>query len=335
MRFLTCGVLAVALGAMLFAFLGAPDGVRAQQPKIEAPRAGYAELEQASRRLLAAYASGDASKLWDCLAAPRKNGVALSLARTIKSCEEQPERMEKFKKRLETLDPAGKQKISTIEDLRALSPANFFALCCGMNKAAASEPVVKAFKAQWYMVEREMGLTQLRELRGFTEMVSRGYVRFENLEGQKVVVQCMPDDDGWRIIAFEVQAGDFRFGFTGKLAIGGGAAWTEGASSEARAALGAMKDRARVVYQRNPNRAVDKAALGLGRTELVGQYFTDDSYAVVNTDARNWVATCKALNTDGPILAVVADITTGTTKFIEYEDELEMQLNPPKLEEKK
>ncbi len=48
----------------------------------------------------------------------------------------------------------------------------------------------------------------------------------------------------------------------------------EARSSEARASLGAMKDRARVVYQRSPNTTWTLATLGINATELSGSYFT-------------------------------------------------------------
>jgi prepilin-type N-terminal cleavage/methylation domain-containing protein len=89
----------------------------------------------------------------------------------------------------------------------------------------------------------------------------------------------------------------------------------EARSSEARAALGAMKDRARVVYQRTPG-AVTKAQLGLGSTELNGSYFNDGNYTVTSTAANAWVAQCTGVYSSSPTaLNVTADLVAGSASF--------------------
>ncbi len=91
----------------------------------------------------------------------------------------------------------------------------------------------------------------------------------------------------------------------------------EARSSEARAALGAMKDRARVVYQRNPSARVDKYSLGLGTTELNGSYFTDANYSVYSPDPRNWGARCTGVYVKSPPydLEIRANLITGIGTF--------------------
>ena len=74
----------------------------------------------------------------------------------------------------------------------------------------------------------------------------------------------------------------------------------EARSSEARAALGAMKDRARVVYQRTPSARLDKPALGIGRTELTGTYFSDANYTVTSTNPWAWSAQCSGVYKAAP-----------------------------------
>ena len=105
--------------------------------------------------------------------------------------------------------------------------------------------------------------------------------------------------------------------------------------SEARAALGAMKDRARVVYQRTVRAPEDLDDLGIGESELAGSYFDASCYKITDSNERNWTAICKPKNADGPVLAVVCNLIEGRSQFFEYADEEEMQLNPPKLGEKK
>ena len=339
MRILIYGVSFVALCATLFALsalISAPASMAQQQPRLEAPRQGYADVEVAARKLWAAYTGADAEKLWESLAAPRKNSCALSLARMIKRMEEKPESLDKFKKRLEGLDPAGKLKLKTLDDIRAMRPADYFALSTGMLKASSSEPVAKRLKSQWYMVQREIGLTQMRELRGMAEIVTRGYVQFENLDGDTITVGCMPDDDGWKIVSYDVKVADFHMGFTGTLAMGGvSGKMGEAEMSEARASLGAMKDRARVVYQRSMRGPASLDDLGIGESELAGSHFDASCYKITDSNERNWTATCKPKDADGPVLAVVCNLVTGRSQFFDYADEDEMQLNPPKLEEKK
>lgn len=90
----------------------------------------------------------------------------------------------------------------------------------------------------------------------------------------------------------------------------------EARSTEAKAALGAMKDRARVVYQRNPATTLDKNSLGLGPTELNGSYFTDASYTVTATSPTNWQAQCAAVFTASPTAVVVtANLVSGSASF--------------------
>ena len=90
----------------------------------------------------------------------------------------------------------------------------------------------------------------------------------------------------------------------------------EARSSEARAALGAMKDRARVVYQRTPAATIDKNSLGLGATELNGSYFNDASYTVTTTTVTAWVAQCAGVYSATPTqLAVTANLVAGSATF--------------------
>ncbi len=90
----------------------------------------------------------------------------------------------------------------------------------------------------------------------------------------------------------------------------------EARSSEARAALGAMKDRARVVYQRTPTATINKASLGLGSTELNGSYFNDGNYTVTATATNAWVAQCSGVYSSTPnALVVTADLIAGSASF--------------------
>ena len=90
----------------------------------------------------------------------------------------------------------------------------------------------------------------------------------------------------------------------------------EARSSEARAALGAMKDRARVVYQRTPTATIDKASLGLGTTELNGSYFNDGNYTVTATTVNAWVANCSGVYSSTPNqLSVTANLIAGSASF--------------------
>jgi len=90
----------------------------------------------------------------------------------------------------------------------------------------------------------------------------------------------------------------------------------EARSSEARAALGAMKDRARVVYQRTPTATIDKASLGLGATELNGSYFSDASYTVDDATVTSWDASCASVYSATPTsLTVTANLIAGSASF--------------------
>ena len=89
----------------------------------------------------------------------------------------------------------------------------------------------------------------------------------------------------------------------------------EARSSEARAACGAMKDRARVCYQRDPNMKIEMASLGLGKTELDGSYFSYDDYEVSGT-AEEFVVRCKNVYSDEPYdLICTCNLKTGEARF--------------------
>lgn len=88
-------------------------------------------------------------------------------------------------------------------------------------------------------------------------------------------------------------------------------------SSEARAALGAMKDRARVVYQRNPSlRSIEKGDLELQPYELDGTYFKDSNYSC-GGPATYWRAVCTGVYSKGSPrdLEITANLMTGVGNF--------------------
>lgn len=90
----------------------------------------------------------------------------------------------------------------------------------------------------------------------------------------------------------------------------------EARSSEARAALGAMKDRARVVYQRTGKVPQSFEDLGLAPEELNGSYFTGKDYTITGTSAQNWSATCRGVFSAEPRdLKVTANIINGSASF--------------------
>lgn len=90
----------------------------------------------------------------------------------------------------------------------------------------------------------------------------------------------------------------------------------EARSSEARAALGAMKDRARVVYQRTPGAIADINALGVGTAELSGSYFTQSNYSFSSTAAGICTATCTGVYTSGSTsLVLTGNVVNGSSSF--------------------
>lgn len=89
----------------------------------------------------------------------------------------------------------------------------------------------------------------------------------------------------------------------------------EARSSEARAALGAMKDRARVVYQRSGTAPTTLTALGISTNELTGSYFNSGNYGCAGT-ANAWTANCSGVYTSGSTsLVVTADLIQGSATF--------------------
>lgn len=87
-------------------------------------------------------------------------------------------------------------------------------------------------------------------------------------------------------------------------------------SSEARAALGAMKDRARVICQRRPELTeIRKEDLGLGATENDGKHFRQSDYTCGGTP-ENWWAQCEGVFEVEPRhLRIEGSLQTGQFRF--------------------
>ncbi len=86
--------------------------------------------------------------------------------------------------------------------------------------------------------------------------------------------------------------------------------------SEARAALGAMKDRARVVYQKTPGvRKITREDLGLGRAELQGSYFNAANYTCGGTPEKWWAQCENVYESEPRHLRVEVDLVRGSATF--------------------
>jgi len=86
--------------------------------------------------------------------------------------------------------------------------------------------------------------------------------------------------------------------------------------AEAHSALGAMKDRARVIYQRNPElKVVTKEDLGLDKDELNGTYFKDENYTCGGTPEKFWLK-CRGVFENEPTdLECSANLVTGSATY--------------------
>lgn len=104
-------------------------------------------------------------------------------------------------------------------------------------------------------------------------------------------------------------------GFSAVVGIGPGCG-EDPKHSEARATLGAMKDRARVVYQRSPeSKTINMKDLGLGENELRGSYFREDNFTCGGTP-KKWWAECKNVYGSEPeFLRIECDLVTGSSSF--------------------
>ena len=89
----------------------------------------------------------------------------------------------------------------------------------------------------------------------------------------------------------------------------------EARSSEARGALGLMKDKARSVYQRNKTIPKNRNALGIKTSELKGAYFSSGNYTFSGS-ATAWVGSCSGVFTNAPTaLTITTNLNTGSAKF--------------------
>ncbi len=90
----------------------------------------------------------------------------------------------------------------------------------------------------------------------------------------------------------------------------------EARSSEARAALGALKDRARAVYSRTNTAPINMTALGVGSTELRGSYFNNANYTLAGT-VTAWRATCNGVYTGASptSLILTSNLRSGNSNF--------------------
>ncbi|CAG0958584.1 hypothetical protein PLCT2_00622 [Planctomycetaceae bacterium] len=90
----------------------------------------------------------------------------------------------------------------------------------------------------------------------------------------------------------------------------------EARSSEARAALGAMKDRARVIYQRTGKAPANMNDLCFKEYELRGSYFTEKNYRITSANPNSWTAVCTGVCSAAPHeLVLTADLENGKCDF--------------------
>jgi len=86
-------------------------------------------------------------------------------------------------------------------------------------------------------------------------------------------------------------------------------------TSEARATLGALKDRARVVYHQTKIAPQSLDELGVSDNELTGNYFTRTNYTV-GGNAKKWWAKCTGVFSAEPTyLYLESDLETGASSF--------------------
>lgn len=87
-------------------------------------------------------------------------------------------------------------------------------------------------------------------------------------------------------------------------------------SNEARAALGALKDRARVIYQRRPELTeIRKEDLGLGGTELDGEHFKQSDYSCGGTPEKWWAQCEEVFEVEPRHLRLECNLKTGEARF--------------------
>jgi hypothetical protein len=112
-------------------------------------------------------------------------------------------------------------------------------------------------------------------------------------------------------------------------------AFEEASRSEAKAALGALSDRLRVIYQRNGNRADHRWSiedLGVGADELRGSYFSRKNYSMRWDSSRYEIAVfeCTGMYADWDEPATVqleVNLATGQKQFTQ-EPPHKLQLGP-------
>lgn len=87
-------------------------------------------------------------------------------------------------------------------------------------------------------------------------------------------------------------------------------------ASESRSALGAMKDRARVICQRRPELTeIRKEDLGLGGTELDGEHFKQSDYTCGGTPEKWWAQCEEVFEVEPRHLRLECNLKTGEARF--------------------
>jgi Tfp pilus assembly protein PilE len=87
-------------------------------------------------------------------------------------------------------------------------------------------------------------------------------------------------------------------------------------SSEARAALGAIRDRARQIYQRNITiKAFSMKDLELSASELNGSAFKYEDYTCGGTPEKFWVRCRGVYESEPRDLELTGSLVTGSAKF--------------------
>ncbi|MCC6572542.1 MAG: hypothetical protein IT462_02010 [Planctomycetes bacterium] len=269
------------------------------------------DLEAVARKGLKAFEQQSFDGLFNLLPTWRKEKYGLLQERAKAAVEDDNEKARAdFGKLYKSKDPGNILKLKDKDSFMNLTRAQFCALSTDLLTIHINAHVITAASGQWFMVNVTTGwLTKMPDPSQMTAVIESGaVVTFENVAGNTIVFTFTVVDNQWVLTDWHAKIGEFESRSAEDDYLS--AATNEAKSSEARAALGTIKDRLRVKYIQNNNSVNTKWTLSdlVNTAELSGKYYGAADYSMTAL-AENTATFKAAANTQTRAPQVTMSIT--------------------------
>lgn len=274
------------------------------------------DLEAAARKALKCFEIQDFDSLFNQLPSWKRESYGLAQARAKAEVEADPksERAD-FGKRFKDRDPGNTLKLKDKASFMNLSRAKFFALHTGLLTIHANANVLSAVRGEWFLVKVEIGILASPTPSGpFIMLQNAATARFENVEGYTLGLRFVVVDNQWVLSDWTAKIREFE---STSEAEQPNQYSNEAKSSEARAALGTIKDRLRTKFIQNDNEVNTDWTLDdlVNVSELTGKYYHANDYCLISLAASTatFRANANTVTSSPQVTMSITNIQTGAS----------------------